>query len=207
MKKEANEQGEVQAVPLTDEAGAVISSETTFTPQAEHGSIEVSFNFNASAFEPGTELVVYEKLLCDETEIATHEDPEDENQTVRVVAPEEPPAPSNPDEPVPASETSTLEQKGTFAKTGSALVPLLVAAGIVALSGAVLVGISYRHYLRGRSITNAIARNMLGYADATLSEIPQFRSRGDPADHDRILPSAAQLLYRARCRSSHAQAR
>ena len=162
MKKEANEQGEVQAVPLTDETGAAISSETTFTPQAEHGSIEVSFNFNASALEPGAELVVYEKLLCNETEIATHEDPEDENQTVRVVAPEEPPAPSNPDEPAPASETPTPEQKGTFAKTGSALVPLLVAAGIVALSGAVLVGISYRHYLRGRSITNAIARNMLG---------------------------------------------
>ena len=162
MKKEANEQGEVQAVPLTDETGAAISSETTFTPQAEHGSIEVSFNFNASAVEPGAELVVYEKLLCNETEIATHEDPEDENQTVRVVAPEEPPAPSNPDEPAPASETPTPEQKGTFAKTGSALVPLLVAAGIVALSGAVLVGISYRHYLRGRSITNAIARNMLG---------------------------------------------
>ena len=162
MKKEANEQGEVQANPLTDEAGAAISSETTFTPQAEHGSIEVSFNFNASALEPGAELVVYEKLLCNETEIAAHEDPEDENQTVRVVAPEEPPAPSNPDEPAPASETPTPEQKGTFAKTGSALVPLLVAAGIVALSGAVLVGISYRHYLRGRSITNAIARNMLG---------------------------------------------
>lgn len=162
MKKEANEQGEVQAVPLTDETGAAISSETSFTPQAEHGSIEVSFNFNASALEPGAELVVYEKLLCNETEIATHEDPEDENQTVRVVAPEEPPAPSNPDEPAPASETPTPEQKGTFAKTGSALVPLLVAAGIVALSGAVLVGISYRHYLRGRSITNAIARNMLG---------------------------------------------
>lgn len=151
MKKEANEQGEVQAVPLTDETGAAISSETTFTPQAEHGSIEVSFNFNASALEPGAELVVYEKLLCNETEIATHEDPEDENQTVRVVAPEEPPAPSNPDEPAPASETPTPEQKGTFAKTGSALVPLLVAAGIVALSGAVLAGISYRHYLRGRS--------------------------------------------------------
>lgn len=162
MKKEANEQGEVQAVPLTDETGAAISSETTFTPQAEHGSIEVSFNFNASALELGAELVVYEKLLCNETEIATHEDPEDENQTVRVVAPEEPPSPSNPDEPAPASETPTPEQKGTFAKTGSALVPLLVAAGIVALSGAVLVGISYRHYLRGRSITNAIARNMLG---------------------------------------------
>lgn len=162
MKKEANEQGEVQAVPLTDETSAAISSETAFTPQAEHGSIEVSFNFNASALEPGAELVVYEKLLCNETEIATHEDPEDENQTVRVVAPEEPPAPSNPDEPAPASETPTPEQKGTFAKTGSALVPLLVAAGIVALSGAVLVGISYRHYLRGRSITNAIARNMLG---------------------------------------------
>lgn len=70
MKNEVNEQGEVQAIPLTDDAGAVISSETTFSPQAEHGSIEVSFNFNASALEPGTELVVYEKLLCDESEIA-----------------------------------------------------------------------------------------------------------------------------------------
>ncbi len=162
MKKEIDEQGEVQATPLTDDAGAAISNETTFTPQAEHGSIEVSFSFNASALEPGTELVVYEKLMCDEAEIATHENPEDENQTVRIVAPEEPPAIPDPDEPLPASETPAPEQPGTFAKTGSALVPLLIAAGIVAFSGIVLMGISYRHYLRGRSITNAIARNMLG---------------------------------------------
>ena len=39
MKNEVNEQGEVQAIPLTDDAGAVISSETTFSPRAEHGSI------------------------------------------------------------------------------------------------------------------------------------------------------------------------
>lgn len=165
MKKEANEQGEVQAVPLTDETGAAISSETTFTPQAEHGSIEVSFNFNASALEPGAELVVYEKLLCNETEIATHEDPEDENQTVRVVAPEEPPAPSNPDEPAPASETPTPEQKGTFAKTGSALLPLLIAAGVIVLIGISFIRISCLHRKKAQSITAAIAANMLGSSE------------------------------------------
>ena len=165
MKKEANEQGEVQAVPLTDETGAAISSETTFTPQAEHGLIEVSFNFNASALEPGAELVVYEKLLCNETEIATHEDPEDENQTVRVVAPEEPPAPSNPDEPAPASETPTPEQKGTFAKTGSALLPLLIAAGVIVLIGISFIRISCLHRKKAQSITAAIAANMLGSSE------------------------------------------
>lgn len=165
MKKEANEQGEVQAIPLTDETGAAISSETTFTPQAEHGSIEVSFNFNASALEPGAELVVYEKLLCNETEIATHEDPEDENQTVRVVAPEEPPAPSNPDEPAPASETPTPEQKGTFAKTGSALLPLLIAAGVIVLIGISFIRISCLHRKKAQSITAAIAANMLGSSE------------------------------------------
>ena len=165
MKKEADEQGEVQAIPLTDDAGAVISSETTFSPQAEHGSIEVSFNFNASALGPGTELVVYEKLLCDESEIATHEDPEDENQTVRIVAPEEPPAASSPDEPVPASEAPTPEQKGTFAKTGSALLPLLIAAGVIVLIGISFIRISYLHRKKAQSITAAIAANMLGSSE------------------------------------------
>ena len=165
MKKEADEQGEVQAIPLTDDAGAVISSETTFSPQAEHGSIEVSFNFNASALEPGTELVVYEKLLCDESEIATHEDPEDENQTVRIVAPEEPPAASSPDEPVPASEAPTPEQKGAFAKTGSALLPLLIAAGVIVLIGISFIRISCLHRKKAQSITAAIAANMLGSSE------------------------------------------
>ena len=165
MKNEVNEQGEVQAIPLTDDAGAVISSETTFSPQAEHGSIEVSFNFNASALEPGTELVVYEKLLCDESEIATHEDPEDENQTVRIVAPEEPPAASSPDEPVPASEAPTPEQKGTFAKTGSALLPLLIAAGVIVLIGISFIRISCLHHKKAQSITAAIAANMLGSSE------------------------------------------
>lgn len=165
MKKEVDEQGEIQAIPLTDDTGAVISSETTFSPQAEHGSIEVSFNFNASALEPGTELVVYEKLLCDESEIATHEDPEDENQTVRVVAPEEPPAASSPDEPVPASEAPTPEQKGTFAKTGSALLPLLIAAGVIVLIGISFIRISCLHRKKAQSITAAIAANMLGSSE------------------------------------------
>ena len=165
MKNEVNEQGEVQAIPLTDDAGAVISSETTFSPQAEHGVIEVSFNFNASALEPGTELVVYEKLLCDESEIATHEDPEDENQTVRIVAPEEPPAASSPDEPVPASEAPTPEQKGTFAKTGSALLPLLIAAGVIVLIGISFIRISCLHRKKAQSITAAIAANMLGSSE------------------------------------------
>ena len=61
-----------------------VNSEATFTPAETNGTIEVLFTFNATGLE-GKDLVVFEKLFQGETEIASHEDLEDEGQTVTFV--------------------------------------------------------------------------------------------------------------------------
>ena len=61
-----------------------VTSEATFTPTETNGTVEVLFSFNATGLE-GKDLVVFEKLFQGETEIASHEDLEDEGQTVTFV--------------------------------------------------------------------------------------------------------------------------
>ena len=61
-----------------------VTSEATFIPSESSGTIDVLFSFNATGLE-GKDLVVFEKLLQGETEIASHEDIEDEGQTVTFV--------------------------------------------------------------------------------------------------------------------------
>ena len=61
-----------------------VTSEATFIPSESSGTIDVLFSFNATGLE-GTDLVVFERLFQGETEIASHEDLEDEGQTVNFV--------------------------------------------------------------------------------------------------------------------------
>ena len=61
-----------------------VTSEATFTPTETNGTIDVLFTFNATGLE-GKDLVVFEKLFLGETEIASHEDLEDEGQTVSFI--------------------------------------------------------------------------------------------------------------------------
>lgn len=61
-----------------------VTSEATFTPSESSGTIDVLFTFNATGLE-GKDLVAFEKLFQGETEIASHEDLEDEGQTVTFV--------------------------------------------------------------------------------------------------------------------------
>ena len=61
-----------------------VTSEATFTPTETNGTIDVLFTFDATGLE-GKDLVVFEKLFQGETEIASHEDIEDEGQTVSFI--------------------------------------------------------------------------------------------------------------------------
>lgn len=63
---------------------AQVTSEATFTPAETNGIIDVLFTFDATGLE-GKKLVVFEKLFQGETEIASHEDIEDEGQTVSFI--------------------------------------------------------------------------------------------------------------------------
>ena len=52
-----------------------------FTPKTSDGSLEMMFTFNASALD-GSDVVAFEKLTLDGTLLASHEDLEDEGQTI-----------------------------------------------------------------------------------------------------------------------------
>lgn len=63
--------------------GKEITASAKFTPQAQDGSQDVTFTFDASALG-GVKTVVFEKLLVDGTLIGSHEDPTDKDQTVEI---------------------------------------------------------------------------------------------------------------------------
>ena len=63
--------------------GKEITASAKFTPQAQDGSQDVTFTFDASELG-GAKTVVFEKLFVDGTLIGSHEDPTDKDQTVEI---------------------------------------------------------------------------------------------------------------------------
>lgn len=63
--------------------GKQITASAKFTPQAQDGTQDVTFTFDASALG-GAKTVVFEKLLVDGTLIGSHEDLTDKDQTVEI---------------------------------------------------------------------------------------------------------------------------
>ncbi len=58
-----------------------ITAEVEFTPEAESGTVELTYTLDASALA-GTSVVVFETLYQGEVEVTSHADINDENQTV-----------------------------------------------------------------------------------------------------------------------------
>ncbi|WP_449078025.1 SpaA isopeptide-forming pilin-related protein [Ruminococcus sp.] len=77
--------------------GKEVCSEVTFTPETADGEVTVSFTFDGSIITKDTEIVAFETLYRDETEIAVHTDIEDENQTVTIHPQPEPEKPQTGD--------------------------------------------------------------------------------------------------------------
>ena len=77
--------------------GKEIRSEVTFTPETADGEVTVSFTFDGSVITKDTEIVAFETLYRDETEIAVHADIEDEYQTVTIHPQPEPEKPQTGD--------------------------------------------------------------------------------------------------------------
>ena len=65
--------------------GKEITAESTFTPKATTGEVEMTFTFDARELTAETEVVVFETLYRDGIEIAVHADIEDEGQTVKIL--------------------------------------------------------------------------------------------------------------------------
>lgn len=62
--------------------GKEVTAETTFVPEEADGSVDMKFTFDASALNKKS-VVVFEKVYADETEVAAHEELEDDGQTVK----------------------------------------------------------------------------------------------------------------------------
>lgn len=77
--------------------GKKVCSEVTFTPETADGEVTVSFTFDGSVITKDTEIVVFETLHRDETEIAVHADIEDKDQTVTIHPQPEPEKPQTGD--------------------------------------------------------------------------------------------------------------
>ena len=69
--------------------GEIAKVTKTFIAQTKDGVVDVEIEVDLSMFK-GTEVVAFEKLFYEGIEIATHEDINDEGQTISVVAPELP---------------------------------------------------------------------------------------------------------------------
>ena len=65
-----------------------VTGQTTFTPEKADGKVEVTFTFDSRAIADKTDIVVFESLVRSGTELASHADIDDENQTVTVTHPE-----------------------------------------------------------------------------------------------------------------------
>ena len=63
--------------------GKDITASAKFTPQAQDGTQDVTFTFDASELG-GAKIVVFEKLFVDGTLIGSHEVPTDKDQTVEI---------------------------------------------------------------------------------------------------------------------------
>ena len=77
--------------------GKEVCSEVTFIPETADGEVTVSFTFDGSVITKETEIVVFETLYREGTEIAVHADIEDENQTVTIHPQPEPEKPQTGD--------------------------------------------------------------------------------------------------------------
>ena len=65
-----------------------VTGQTTFTPEKADGKVEVTFTFDSRDLEDKTDIVVFESLVRSGTELASHADIDDKNQTVTVTHPE-----------------------------------------------------------------------------------------------------------------------
>ena len=86
MQVKGEKDGKPVAMPL-EVGGETVTAETTFTPEAAHGTVNVTFAFDSRDLEDGTQLVVFENLERNGNVLVTHEDIEDINQMVVVTVP------------------------------------------------------------------------------------------------------------------------
>lgn len=126
--------------PLTDKNGKNITAELIFTPEKESGEVELEFPLDASKLG-GKSVVVFEKLFLKDTEIASHEDIDDADQTVTYEEPKEPEKPNEPEKPdkPDTPDKPTEPEKPNTPKTADSTIPVTLFIGLSFILGAALI--------------------------------------------------------------------
>ena len=70
-------------LPLTDKDGKMITSSADFIPKTEDGTVDVTYNFDASLLA-GHTIVIYEDVYSNCKAVIVHHSLEDENQTIYI---------------------------------------------------------------------------------------------------------------------------
>ena len=70
-------------LPLTDKDGKMITSSADFIPETEDGTVDVTYNFDASLLA-GHTIVIYEDVYSNGKAVIVHHSLEDENQTIYI---------------------------------------------------------------------------------------------------------------------------
>ncbi len=70
-------------LPLTDKDGKMITASADFIPETEDGTIDVTYNFDASLLA-GHTIVIYEDVYSNGKAVIVHHSLEDENQTIYI---------------------------------------------------------------------------------------------------------------------------
>ena len=123
--------------------GKKVTAETAFRPTAPNGTVDVEFILDGSALA-GKDIVVFEQLFWIKTDaegnpseekVASHEDIEDEGQTVTIRE-----IPETPETPQPPQEPQKPEEPQEVPKTGDTGPVLLYSflMGLSACAAAVL---------------------------------------------------------------------
>jgi len=130
--------------PVSDQKSEITGT-VVFTPDKPDGKINVDFQFDATGCYD-RELVAFEQLYVDEvkekTLIASHEDFEDEKQTVLLKGPE---VKENSITKTTVEHSQTIETKGP--KTGDSIKAMFfIVIGVIACSALVLTLLKRKHY-------------------------------------------------------------
>ena len=110
-------------MPLEDADGKPVTATAEFTPNKASGTMDVTFEFDASKIEEGVELVAFEECLdVNGNVIAVHQDINDDGQTVVVDNPDTPEVPDEPGK--------------SYDKTGAEVRLIAIAAIVLIAAGA-----------------------------------------------------------------------
>ena len=130
--------------PILGDDGLPIVGTTEFVPETPDGTIDVEVEIDTRELA-GRDIVFFEKLAdAQENIVATHEDINDDGQTVSFPEPEPVPEPENPGKGYPKT--------GAFAEVD----PVTASVAVILLCG--IAGATYAYVRRSRKQTDAIEK-------------------------------------------------